>query len=105
MFDLVLPCKIYTYLDIPSLLKPEKAQNIWGTVLSKLKSQVSKSNYRTWLEGTKGLGYKGAYFVVGVPNNFAAEYLEQNQHSLIQRTLMEVTKQKTEVCFAEIQNK
>ena len=94
----------YAYLDTHSLLQPEEAHKTWEEALGKLRSQVSKANYRTWLESTKGLGYKDGYFVVGVPSSFVAEHLEQNQNSLIQRTLMEVTKQKTEVYFAEIKS-
>lgn len=94
-----------THLDFNSFLRCEEAQETWKAVLSNLKSQVNKLNYRTWLKGTQGLGYKGNYFIVGVPNSFVAEYLERNQRSLIQKTLIEVTKQKTEVYFVEIKSK
>lgn len=88
-------------LDIDSLLNPKEAHKIWKAVLGKLQLQVSKSNYRTWLKGTEGLGYKGDCFIVGVPSSFVAEYLDQNQSSLIEKTIIGITKHKIEVYFVD----
>jgi len=67
------------------------AQQIWETALGELQIQVSKHNFRTWLEKTVGLSYQDNQFVIGVPNTFVAEYLEKNQRSLIEKTLIGVT--------------
>jgi chromosomal replication initiator protein len=64
------------------------AQEIWEAALGELQLQVNKANYQTWFKGTKGLAYNGDQFVIGVPNAFAAEYLEKNQRSLIEKTLI-----------------
>lgn len=82
------------YIDINSLLKPKEAFETWKAVLKELQLQVSKSNYRTWLKGTEGLGYKGDCFVIGVPSGFVAEYLDKNQRSLIEKTLIGIIKRK-----------
>jgi chromosomal replication initiator protein len=75
------------------------AHEIWEAALGELQIQVTKSNYRTWLEKTEGLSYKGNQFVVGVPNVFVAEYLDQNQRSLIEKTLTGLTHPEIKVVF------
>lgn len=66
------------------------AREIWEATLGALQVQVSKPNYRTWLEKTTGLSYENNEFLVSVPNTFIAEYLEKNQRSLIEKTLMDI---------------
>ena len=67
------------------------AKEIWEAALGELEIQISKSNYRTWLEKTVGLSFQDSLFVVSVPNTFIAEYLDKNQRSLIEKTLINVT--------------
>jgi len=67
------------------------AKEIWNAALGELQIQVSKPNFRTWLEKTAGLSYQDNQFVVSVPSSFVAEYLENNQRSLIERTLIGIT--------------
>ncbi|MFC1916273.1 chromosomal replication initiator protein DnaA, partial [Chloroflexota bacterium] len=66
-------------------------QEIWDAALGELQIQVSKPNYRTWLEKSVGIDYQDDEFVVSVPNTFVAEYLDQNQRSLIEKTLINLT--------------
>ena len=67
------------------------AQELWSAALGELQVQVSKPNYRTWLEKTVGLSYQDDQFVVSAPNVFVAEYLDRNQRSLIEKTLISIT--------------
>ena len=67
------------------------AQEIWEAALGELQIQVSKPNYRTWLEKTVGISHQDNQFVVSAPNPFVAEYLDKNQRSLIENTLINVT--------------
>jgi len=67
--------------------------------LGELQIQVSKPNYRTWFGKTTGLSYKDNQFVIGVPNTFAAEYLEKNQRSLIEKVLLGLTAPGVQVSF------
>jgi chromosomal replication initiator protein len=80
-------------------LDTRSAQEIWETALGELQIQVSKANYRTWLKNTTGLSYQNNQFIVGVPNTFVAEYLEQTQRSLIEKTLIALTRQNINVLF------
>ena len=67
------------------------AQEIWEAALGELQLQVNKPNYHTWFKGAKGLAYQGDQFIIGVPNAFIAEYLDKNQRSLIEKTLIGLT--------------
>lgn len=78
------------------------AQEIWRAALGELEIQVSKPNYRTWFEKTEGLDYEDNEFVIGAPNTFVAEYLDKNQRSLIEKTLIGITHQKVKVKFCVI---
>jgi chromosomal replication initiator protein len=74
-------------------------QEIWETALGELQVQVSKPNYRTWFSKTIGLSYQDNHFIIGVPNTFAAEYLEKNQRSLIEKALIGLTSPDVQVVF------
>jgi len=80
-------------------MEARSAQEIWEAALGELQIQVSKANYRTWLEKTVGLSYRDNQFVIGTPNTFAAEYLDQNQRSLIEKTLIGLTRCDINVLF------
>ena len=80
-------------------MEARSAREIWETALGELQLQVTKPNYRTWLEKTTGLSYENNHFVVGVPNTFVAEYLARNQRSLIEKTLIGLTHPGIEVDF------
>ena len=72
-------------------MEARSAQEIWEAALGELQIQVSKSNYRTWLEKTAGLSYQDNQFVIAVPNIFASEYLDHNLRSLVEKTLIGLT--------------
>ncbi|UCD53819.1 MAG: chromosomal replication initiator protein DnaA [Dehalococcoidia bacterium] len=80
-------------------MEAEPAKQAWEATLGELQIQVSKSNYRTWLEKTVGLSYQDNQFVIGVPNTFVAEYLDKKQRSLIEKTLNGVTGRDLKVLF------
>ena len=80
-------------------MQARSAQEIWEAALGELQIQESKPNYRTWLAKTVGLSYQGNEFVIGVPNTFVAEYLDQNQRSLIEKTLIGLTHRDIKILF------
>ena len=75
------------------------AKEIWEAALGDLELQVNRPNFRTWLEKTVGLDYQDKRFTIGVPSTFVAEYLDRNQRSLIERTLIGLTEEGIEVGF------
>jgi chromosomal replication initiator protein len=80
-------------------LRTRTAQEIWDTALGELQLQVSKANFRTWLEKTKGLNYQDNQLILSVPNTFVAEYLDKNLRSLIEKTLIGITQSDVKVIF------
>jgi chromosomal replication initiator protein len=80
-------------------VKTRTAQEIWDTALGELQLQVSKANFRTWLEKTKGLSYQDNHLILGVPNTFVAEYLDKNLRPLIEKTLIGITENAVRVSF------
>jgi chromosomal replication initiator protein len=81
------------------ITRTKTPKEIWETALGELQLLVSKPNYRTWFGKTVGLSYRDNQFVIGVPNTFAAEYLEKNQFSLIKKALDGLTSPDVEVIF------
>ena len=73
---------------------------LWAAVLGQLQMQVTKPNFDTWLKHTSGLAYADDEFVVGTPNAFVAEMLEQRMYSLIAQTVEGVVEAEVEVRFA-----
>jgi chromosomal replication initiator protein len=80
-------------------MEARSTQEIWEAALGELQIQVTKPYYRTWLEKTTGLSYQDNQFIVGVPNTFVAEYLDKNQRSLIEKTLIGLTHLDIKVLF------
>jgi chromosomal replication initiator protein len=81
------------------LTRTRTPQEIWETALGELQVQVSKANFRTWFSKTSGLSYQDNQFVIGVPNTFAAEYLEKNQRSLIEKALFGLASPNVQIVF------
>ena len=69
-----------------------EAAAAWEQVLAVLKGEVSGPNFRTWFKGTVGLRQQNGVFLVGVPSQHAAEYLDKNQRSIVEKALVNVTK-------------
>ena len=65
----------------------QKPQQLWESVLGHLQLQITRPSYETWLRGTVGLSFEGGEFVVGTPNTFVAEMLDQRMYSLISQAL------------------
>ncbi len=76
-------------------------QEIWDTALGELQLQVNKPNYNTWLKDTKGIECRSDVFVIGAPNAFVAEWLENRLLSLIKKTLSGIIGSAVEVQFLE----
>jgi chromosomal replication initiator protein len=72
-------------------MRKRTAQEIWEAALGEIQVQISRSNYRTWFAKTSGISCEDNSFIIGVPNAFVAEYLEQSQRSLIEKALINHT--------------
>jgi chromosomal replication initiator protein len=77
----------------------QQAKHVWDAVLGELQLQVTRPSYETWLKGTVGVAFEDGEFVVGAPNAFVAEMLEQRMYSLISQAMERVTKRRVDVRF------
>lgn len=70
----------------------QELADIWDQALAIMEgeltqSELSKPSFVTWLKGTRPLAYHDDTLVLGVPNEFAREWLETKYLALIKRTL------------------
>ena len=72
---------------------------IWDAALGQLQMRVTRPNFETWFKNTVGVAYRDGEFVVGAPNAFVAEMLEQRMYSLISRALENVVESEVEIRF------
>lgn len=84
-----------------NIYKDKDASSLWTAILGSLETQVSKSNYQTWLAKTEGLYYRAGKLCVGCPTDFVIDYLNKNQRSLIEKVAMEVAGGKVDVVLVK----
>ena len=68
-------------------------------MLGDLQLQITRPSYETWLKDTVGLAHSDGEFVVGTPNAFVAEMLDQRMYSLISQALERVVDGGVDVRF------
>ena len=62
-------------------------QTIWDTALGQLELQVTRPNFETWLRPTTAVRLDGHHLVVGVPSDFALEWLRSRLAGIVKRTV------------------
>ncbi len=71
--------------------RPLNPKQVWQAVLGELQLGISRANFDTWFKDTSVISAEDDVFVVGVPNAFAREWLEnkyrQNVKQALQRTV------------------
>lgn len=65
-------------------------KEIWQTALGELEVVLSKANFTTWFKDTFILDLGSEEIVIGVPNAFTKEWLENKYDSQIQETLKKI---------------
>ena len=73
--------------------------DVWQAVLGDLQLRVTRPSYETWLRDTAGISYQDGEFVVGTPNTFVAEMLEQRMYSLISDAVRRIVARDVDVRF------
>lgn len=80
-------------------MSDRNASEKWEAILGDLQLRVTRPSFETWLRGTKGISLQGEVLVVGTPNTFVSEMLEQRMYSLISEAAERVVKTRLEVKF------
>jgi chromosomal replication initiator protein len=75
------------------------ARDIWHATLGELQLQMTKATFDTWVRPTHALAYSEGTLVVGVQSEYAKEWLENRLHTTIQRTVVGITGEPTEVRY------
>ena len=63
---------------------------LWQETLEKLKSELSKPSFETWLSSTRLLHIDGDTLIISVPNEFAKDWLESRYAPLIRSSVQSV---------------
>jgi chromosomal replication initiator protein len=69
------------------------ANQIWAECLSYMSRKVNKQSFFTWLKPTAAVDGDFSNFQIGVPNKFAADWLNEHYSELISDALRSVTSQ------------
>ena len=78
------------------------AQKIWDAVSERLRGQVSRPAFETWVAEANGAAYAEGKFVVGSANSFASEMLRNRMHPLIVKAVREVAGVELEIEYAVV---
>ena len=65
-------------------------EEIWRTALGEIELSISKANFITWFKNTAILSIENGHAVIGVPNGFAKEWLENKYNLYILRALRNI---------------
>jgi len=75
------------------------ATDVWQKVLLDLESRSPRSAVRGWLKNAAPLGFDDDIFVLGVPSEFARDWLEKRASRTLRTSLQEVTQRPVEIKF------
>ena len=65
----------------------QDAQTVWNAALGELELQMTKATFNTWLKPTSVVSWQENDFVLGAPNGYIKDWLENRLHTPIERTL------------------
>lgn len=77
---------------------------LWKAALGEIELQISKANFKTWLQNTSIADKNGGVVVISVPNSFTKEWLENKYHKFILRSLRNLESDIKEVVYQINQN-
>ncbi len=74
-------------------ITPQNIKQLWENVLVEIELSISKANFTTWFKDTHIARYDDGTIVIGVPNQFAKEWVSKQYHNLILKTLRKFSKE------------
>jgi len=80
-------------------LPSQNVQTIWEQALELLQKQVSRPSFETWIQSARPLALQGNTLYLGVPHQFARDWLEDNYAPLIKNALRLVANRQLEIQF------
>jgi|YNPMSStandDraft_1061717.scaffolds.fasta_scaffold19308_2 chromosomal replication initiator protein len=82
-------------------MKPEQA---WRSVLGEIEVTAGRNSYTAWLQNARLLAYEDGQFVIGVPNGYAKEWIEQRKLGELRRMLGERLGRSVEITLVVMSN-
>ncbi len=77
----------------------ENANKVWQAALGELELQMTRATFNTWLKPTKVVAYDQDNLVLGVPNGYIKDWLENRLYTPIQRTVSGILAKPIDVQF------
>ena len=75
------------------------AQQIWQAALGRLQIELSRPAFDTWVKDAHAVSFEDGMMVVGVPNPYAKDWLENSLYGTILRAVTTVAKRTVSVRF------
>ena len=84
-------------MDVPC--EDKIAPELWQKVKEKVRGQITKGNYETWIKDTRGLRFSDNTLVVGAPSNSVQEHIEHFLYSHLLKSTIEVLGRRVKLEF------
>ena len=62
----------------------------WQAALGELQLQMTRATFDTWVKDTSVMAYEDGEFIIGVPNAYAKDWLDNRLYAAVKRTLAQV---------------
>jgi chromosomal replication initiator protein len=72
---------------------------VWQMLLGELELQMPSATFNTWVRDTWVIGYEDGEFIIGLPNAYARDWLENRLRYKIKRTLTTIMQRQVQVTF------
>ena len=80
------------------------SKELWKAALGEIQLNISKANFLTWFKDTFIVEQKSKTIYIGVPSNFAREWLENKYHKTILQALSHLNPEILKVDYIVSQN-
>jgi len=77
-------------------------EELWQALLAQIQFNISKANFATWFKNTNIISKKNGEVVIGVPNHFSKEWLENKYHKLIFKILKSLDEEIKEIKYSVV---
>ncbi|MDO8529594.1 MAG: chromosomal replication initiator protein DnaA [bacterium] len=72
-------------------------EDLWQAAMGEIELSISKANFITWFKNTAILSYENGKVIIGVPNGFSKEWLENKYRNYIIKALQNFQKEVREI--------
>ena len=75
------------------------ASQVWKSVLGELQLQMPRATFDTWVKNTSVVAYEDGVFVIGAPNTYAVEWLENRLAGTLKRAACNIARRAVDLRF------